>query len=284
MLGTLSTVVHRYRGSALILLAFLVIWEVTAVTHQGVLRTFWEALGLAQPVPDWRFLSSPVDVVTALPGELLDGSLPLALQQTLAHCLYAFVIAWFAGLIFSQLVASSRTWERAILPIINGLSGIPPVTLFPLLLVAFKLGGGSVIALAVFGAVISVTLICYEAQSRVTAEFRLMISKLGYSRFGRWMWELSTASDGLYTAAREGLRWSLILCVVGEMHGSVAGGLGAYIDSGRLNQNYAVVYVGILACALLSLMLKVALDGTASFLHRIVKGFLLGTRRRLLSV
>lgn len=275
MFGRGAAIISKYRGAAIVVSVFLVLWEITARTHHKVLGYIWEVFGFSKPVPDWKFLSSPLEVVQSMPDELSSGSLASACWQTLSHTLVAFIISWTFGLLLSQVLASSGRWRRALLPIINGLSGVPPVTLFPLLLVAFKLGGGSVIALAVFGAIVSVTLICYETQSRITSEFRLTISKLGYSRIGAWLWELSTASNGLYTAAREGVRWSLILSVVGEMHGSVAGGLGAYVDSGRLNQNYAIVYVGILACAILSLLLKVALDLAAAVLHKIVKRFLL---------
>jgi NitT/TauT family transport system permease protein len=281
MASRAAILLRRYSGAALVVVAFLVTWEIIALTQHDVLERIWEAFGLAKPAPDWRFLSSPVEVAQAFPGELASGSLPTAFLQTISHCLTAFIIAWGAGILLAQVLASSRKWRQALLPVINGLSGIPPVTLFPLFLVAFRLGSGSVIALAVFGAVVSVTLIYYEAQTSVKAEFGLMISKLGYSRFGVRMWELSSASNGLYTAGREGLRWCLILSVVGEMHGSVAGGLGAYVDSGRLNQNYAVVYVGVLACALTALLLKVGLDVSATALHKIIKGVLLGTRASL---
>jgi ABC-type nitrate/sulfonate/bicarbonate transport system permease component len=72
--------------------------------------------------------------------------------------------------------------------------------------------------------------------------------------------------------------------VVGEMHGSVAGGIGAYVDSARLDQRYAAVYLGVIGCALLSVLLKAALDVTAVFVHAFVKSLMLGTRMRLRAV
>lgn len=275
MISKPNKFIKKYGGSVLVVFAVLLLWEIIARTHHQILALVWNLFTLPKPVPDWTFLSSPYAVVRSLPSELVSGSLLFAFLGTVYHCLLAFIIAAAAGLLLSRLLLMSAQTQRAILPLLNALSGIPPVALFPLLLVAFKLGSGSVVALAVLGAVVSVALISYDAQVKLTHDFGLMISKLGYSKIGRWLWELSLASNGLFTAAREGIRWSLILSVVGEMHGSVAGGIGAYVDSGRLNQNYALVYVGVISCALLSLFLKIVLDAVAIVLHKIVKGLLL---------
>jgi len=266
----------KYLGTPLFLLAILIIWQAVAFGHRPLLEVIWGAMALAPPAPDWKFLSSPLEILAATPQELKDGALTQALGRTTAHCLIAFIIAWIVGLPLARALVSSRLWRHTLLPVVHGLSGIPPVTLLPLLLIAFGLDSGSVIALAIFGALLSITLVCYEAQAHLNSDFGGMIANLGYSRLAVWLWELSAVSGELHTAAREGLRWSLILSVVGEMHGSVAGGLGAYVDSGRLNQNYAVVYIGVIACGALSAALKVALDWAAYSIHTLLKRFLLG--------
>lgn len=285
LLGKLNYVIskllrdlRKYQGAALVVLTILLLWEATALYQENVLNWLWRIFSLSPPVPDLRFLSSPIEVIKDIPSELRGGALLMSLWQTTGHCLTAFLIAWTSGLLLSRLLSSSERWQRALLPLVHGLSGVPPVAILPLLLVAFRLGAASVVALAVFGAMISVTLICYEEQSRVTRDFKLMISHLGYTRLGVWLWELSTISGGLHTAARECLRWGLILVVVGEMHGSVAGGMGAYIDSARLDQRYSAVYLGIIGCALLSVLLKVTLDLSAELVHTIIKRVMLGGR------
>lgn len=283
MTGKLPKVLSRYRGAILVALASLFLWQCVALSYEPVLAWLWRVADLAPPSPDLRFLSSPVEVARIVPREV-GGALLVSLWETTAHCLTAFLIAWVAGLFLARILTSSERWRRALHPLVHGLSGVPPVTLLPVLLVAFRLGAGSVVALGVFGAFLSITLICHEEQSRVSREFKLMISNLGFTRLGVWFWELSTISGGLLTAAREGLRWSLILVVVGEMHGSVAGGIGAYVDSARLDQRYAAVYLGIVGCALLSVVLKAALDVFAVFLHASIKSLMLGSRMHLRAV
>jgi ABC-type nitrate/sulfonate/bicarbonate transport system permease component len=260
----------------LFLVAIIIFWEFVAIAHKRILEWLWFISGFIPPIPDWRFLSSPSEILISAPSEFFSGNLLTSFHQTLSHCLISFFIALCVGLLIAQTLTFSPWLRRGILPIIHGFSGIPPVTLLPLLLIAFGLDEKSVIALAAIGAIVSITLICFEAQSNIKMDFRLMLSNLGYSALGVWLWELSSLSENLRTAAREGLRWSLILCVVGEMHGSVAGGLGAYIDSGRLNQNYSAVYIGILACAMLAWLLKTGLNFGARYLHKGLKRFLLG--------
>lgn len=272
-----STEWLRERRGLMFLLAILLgIWQGISFTQASTLAWIWSTMNWPPPVPDLKFLSSPVEVLREVPAELRRGELVSAFLQTLGHTLSAFVIALIVGTALVRLMISFESWRRSVLPLVHALSGIPPVTLLPLFLVAFSLGGGSVVALSVFGATLSIILITYEALSTLKADFRTMISKLGYSSFGVWLWEFSAASDRLHTAAREGMRWCLILSVVGEMHGSVAGGLGAYVDSGRLNQNYAQVYIGILACGALATASNAGLNLGARLLHGMTKRLLLG--------
>lgn len=268
--------IEKYRSSAVLTAAGLMLWELIARFHQSVLHAIWRMLGLGGPVPDWSFLSSPIEVIKSAPREILNGDLPVAITLTAVHCLIAFLIAWALGITIGSLVAESTKFRKAVVPILNGISGVPPVMLLPVLLIAFRLGAGGVVALAVFGSLVSIILICNESLKELKADFGLMVSNSGYSSFGVRLWKLSTASNKLMTAAREGLRWCLILAVVGEMHGSVAGGLGAYGDSARLNQSYDLVFLAILACAVVSLFLNALLNWAASLMHFLVKRSLLG--------
>ena len=250
-------------------------WQIVGTFYAVALENAWLVFHLSPPVPDLGFLSSPFKVLLQGQQEFIDGSLFEAVGTTTLHTLVSFFIAWGLGLPVANLIGSSRIIRDALLPLAYAASGVPPVALLPLLLVAFQLGAGSVVALAVVGASLTVVLGCYEVQLALPTDLPEILQRLGYSSRSTSLWKLSTAAAGLQSIAREALRWSLILSVVGEMHGAIAGGLGAYIDSGRLNQNYAVVYLGILACALLAGLLKVFLGVSGSWLHRGVKAYLL---------
>ncbi len=236
-------------------IALILLWQIVAFLND-LSALFWRNQGRVAAPVDWRFLSSPLEVLLRLPSELYSGNLPDAFLATLWHTVTAAAFAFALALIASQAVSSSSTFRRAVVPLFGLLGGVPPVTLLPLFLLAFRLSAWSVIALAIFGAFFSGVLICVDAFDSINPELRPMLRKIGYSPLQVRLWTATVLSDRLGSAARETVRWSLILSVVGEMHGSIAGGLGAYVDSARLNQMYSVVFVGIVACGCLSFLLS----------------------------
>lgn len=268
--------VLQFTGPVLAAGVCLSIWQAIGSFHGAVFDYIWYFLHLRPPIPSLTFFSSPLDVLSALQTEAKSGDLFHATLQTSGHTLFAAILAYALGVGLAEWLRIDGLVARSFRPIFKAFNGIPPVTLLPVFLVAFGLGAGSVVATATFGAFLSVLFIVLNGSSQLSFDFPAMISKMGYSPFGVWLWRLSSTSSYLKTAASEGLRWSLILVVVGEMHGAVAGGLGAYVDSGRLNQNYAVVYVGILACSMLSLALQRLLDIVGAGMHKIMLRLLLG--------
>ncbi|QHG21197.1 hypothetical protein [Nostoc sp. ATCC 53789] len=156
------------------------------------------------------------------------------------------------------------------------MSGIPPVTLLPIFSLALGLESGSIIALGVFGATLSTSLILLKVLLSLNIDLSKMLENLGYSSLGVWLWKFSNISESVYLAAREGLRWSLILVVVAEMQiGDVSHGIGYYINSARLNQNYESVYLGIIGCAGVSLLLQTSLSVLSMLTHYFLKKLLL---------
>jgi NitT/TauT family transport system permease protein len=214
-------------------------------------------------------------VLQAVPEEIRNGRLVAAVGDTVAHCVVGLAIAWILSLGLSTLIHRSNLTRDTILPILKISSGVPPIAAFPLLLLLFRLGPWSIIALASLGAFISMTLGIYAAQLQVRSEIPVTLSRLGYSRRGVWCLVMSAISERLSVVGHEGLRWVLILAVVGEMHGAVAGGIGAYIDSGRSNGDYPLVYLGMLACAALSLVAYSGMSQFGRILHSRLKTLLL---------
>lgn len=266
----------RVFGTLLALAGCLLIWQAIATYHGQALAYLWPWLNLNPPVPDWSYLSSPAEVLGASSDEVSTGRLFQAVAETAWHTFLAVTIAYVMGILFAEWLKGESRVALAFRPIFGGLNGIPPVTLLPIALIAFGLGSNSVIAIACYGAFLSVLFIALRGFQEVQGDLEISIAHMGYSPFGTWLWRMSAASSQLSTAAREGLRWALILSVVAEMHGAIAGGLGSYIDSARLNQNYATVYVGIIACGLLSVLMQLSIEVIARRIHRLLITSLLG--------
>jgi ABC-type nitrate/sulfonate/bicarbonate transport system permease component len=162
----------------------------------------------------------------------------------------------------------------------KALSGIPPVMLLPILSLALGLGSNCIIALGILGATLSTSLIVLKLLQGLPPDLSKMLENLGYSRLAIWLWQLSTLSSSLFIAGRECLRWSLILVVVGEMQiGDISHGIGYYVNTARLNQSYELVYLGIIACGIITLLFQVLLNLLSFSTHTLLKQTLL--RRKL---
>ena len=263
-----------------LVLAFLSLWQVAAWAND-LLKLHYQGQGQSAAPVDWGFLSSPIAVILALPIELGSGQLGPAMLGTLWHTAVAATLAFGIAFGIAQGIHSSDLVRRATMPVLRILGGIPPVTLLPVFLLVFGLDAESVIALAVFGACISSVFGCVDALDSTPRELPLALRKLGYSTLGAKLWIATLLGGRLASAAREALRWSLILSVVGEMHGSVAGGLGSYIDRGRLNQAYASVFLGVIACGFAAIVLGRLLKLVIANVQGSVQDRLLGRPCRL---
>ncbi len=262
------TGLNRSLGVVLAIVACLLLWQAISSYHSQFLSFLWDLFEFGSPIPDWKYLSSPVDVAIAFSEESLSGRLLTATLDTAWHSLSALVLAFLLGALLAEWLKGDGKVAQSFRPILVGLNGIPPVTLLPLALIAFGLGSGSVVAIATYGALLSILFIALRGFRELRQDLEMFVSKMGYSTLGTWLWRLSASSSYLSTALREGFRWSLILSVVAEMHGSIAGGLGEYIDYARLNQDYAQVYVGIISCGILAALCQFILKFTSNVIHR----------------
>ncbi len=257
-------------------LLLLLVWQLVASFHVGLLSYLWHLFHWQPPIPNWRFLSSPFDLILVLPLELTTGSIIPDSIRTFIHTASAFGISFGLSVIIAVLLSISQNLRQGFEPIMKAMSGIPPVTLLPIFALALGLESASIIALGIFGATLSMSLILLKVLQSLRSDSSKMLENLGYSSLGVWLWTFSNISESLYLAAREGLRWALILVVVGEMQiGDVSRGIGYYINSARLNQNYESVYLGVLACGAVTLILQTSLTALSVATHTFLKKILL---------
>jgi NitT/TauT family transport system permease protein len=257
----------------------LFLWQMIAYGHTFVLTAIWNFCAWQPPVPDWRFLSSPIDLILALPSELATGSLIADAGRTFIHSAAAFAIAFGLSLTLAILLRSYNWFCAGLEPIMKALSGIPPVMLLPILSLALGLGSNCIIALGILGATLSTSLIVLKLLQGLPPDLTKMLENLGYSRLAIWLWQLSSLSSSLFIAGRECLRWSLILVVVGEMQiGDISHGIGYYVNTARLNQSYELVYLGIIACGVITLLFQVLLNLLSFSTHTLLKQILLRSK------
>ena len=94
----------------------------------------WEVIGRSGIVP--KYLFPPfTEVVKALAGAVLDGSLVAAYLVTLARVLAGFTLGSVAGVFIGVALYYSRTVRDSIYPLLSFLASTPVVAMVPLLMV-----------------------------------------------------------------------------------------------------------------------------------------------------
>ena len=115
-----------------------------AILYLGILAA-WEILPRAGLVPRLFVppLSEALGALVADHREYL-GSLP----TTFGEIFVSYVIVCGGGILAGQLVGSSATAQRMLLPVLRSAYAVPLVVLYPVMMVWFGLGSQSKIAFA----------------------------------------------------------------------------------------------------------------------------------------
>ena len=215
--------------------AILVAWE-------GVVR-----VGLANPF----FISQPTAIATALADQARSGDLARNLGVSLAEFAAGYVAAAVVGIALGLLAGRLRTFEYILEPFLWLLYSAPLVALFPLFVLWFGLGSGTVIAITFLLAVTPITANTLSGIKEVNPNLIHAARSFGANEGDLLRKVILPASLPLLVAGlRLGVGRALTGVVVAELFGATAG-LG-----------YSIAYYGGLLKTtemLASLMVVVAL-------------------------
>jgi NitT/TauT family transport system permease protein/taurine transport system permease protein len=215
-------------AQALLYLAILAAWEVLPRT--GVIPRLF--------VPP---LTEAVGALVADHREYL-GSLPTTLGEILA----AYAIACGGGILAGQLVGSSPTARRMLVPIIRGAYAVPLVVLYPVMMVWFGLGAESKIAFASLYAFIPTMLTALAGVTALNPSLAETARAFGATRLQQILFIALPASlPSIVAALRLGGALVIVGVIVAEMLGA-AEGLGFLITRYRTLLNSPGVYAGII--------------------------------------
>lgn len=111
-----------------------------------VVASIWQFLTAADLV-DSYLISSPVEVVPALWGQIESGEVLTALRITLVEFLLSFGLAVVAGVTLGVLMGWYRKVEYVLDPFVWLIFSAPIVSLYPVFLLIFGLGTPTIIAI-----------------------------------------------------------------------------------------------------------------------------------------
>lgn len=200
----------RWRAAPLGLL--LVAWGAASATAWGRARS----------------IATPLAVARATVADVLDGSLPLDLAATAARALLGATAAVALGGAVGVSLGARPSTLRAAEPALDLVRSVPPILVYPLLLLALGYSELSRAAAITFGAFGAVAVPVAEALARMPVERRdaARLAGLRGVALARGLL-LPEATPALVTGARLALSQGLVVAVVTEMLITPAHGLGA---------------------------------------------------------
>jgi NitT/TauT family transport system permease protein len=202
----------------------------------------WELLPRAGLVP--RLFVPPLsEALGALVGNRQEflGSLPTTFGEILA----AYAIACGGGILFGQLVGSSASARRMVLPVLRSAYAVPLVVLYPVMMVWFGLGSQSKIAFAAIYAFIPTMLTAVAGVAALTPALAETARAFGATRAQQILYIALPASlPSIVAALRLGGALVIVGVIVAQMLGA-ADGLGYLITRHRTLLDSPGVYAGI---------------------------------------
>jgi len=186
---------------------------------------------------------------------LLDGTLLKNALVTLQEVLAGLALGVITATVLGYLLAKSRSVERFLSPYIVASQSVPTVAIAPLLVIWFGPGLFSkvlVCALIVFFPVLVNTIVGVRS---VPEDLRDLMRSLQATRWQTFrLLEVPAALPVFLGGLRIGATLSVIGAVVGEFVGADSG-LGFMINRARGQYDTALVFVAVLALAIMALSL-----------------------------
>lgn len=172
----------------------------------------------------------------------------------------SLVIGTALAVPIAHLCARSRTLDALFAPVLYLLYPIPKVVLLPILLVLFGLGDAPKVVLISLTVFFQVLVAVRDAVRAIPESSVLAIRSLGGSRFDEYRHVAVPATmPAVFTSLRIGVGTAIAVLFIAEaMAGST--GLGYFIMQSWSMVNYPRMFAGIIAMALLGVVLYAIFD------------------------
>ncbi len=209
-----------------------------------------------------RAVAGPVDTARALWTCLLDGTLVADMGATLVRVALGVGAGFAAGIPIGLWAGGSRNGGE-VESFLDFFRAIPPLLVFPILLLAFGYGNEARVAVVAFAALLVVSLHVAAAIRQVPRARAEYVATLELTRWQRFKWfQFYATLPGILTSLRHAIASGLIVAVVTEMVIGAPHGLGSRAVSAQMSYDapalYALVLVtGALGAGLAALILQI---------------------------
>lgn len=223
-----KTSTQREEGSAAVkpaaasrpALRLLKTWAIPA-TGLAILIALWQAVVTLFDIPAWK-LPAPSSIANEL---VVSRSLFLKhTWVTLAEALYGLTIAFLFSVVVATAMAFSRSFQRAIYPLLIASQTIPIIVIAPLLLIWVGYGLAPKIIVVVLVTFFPLVVNVMDGLRSVEPDMTNMMRTLGAKRWQIFAKvQVPTALPYLFSGAKIAATFSIIGAIIGEWVGASAG-------------------------------------------------------------
>ena len=218
-----------------------------------VVLLLWQAiswLGTFNPI----YFASPYEVFIEFVKMLLEHSIIWDLVSTLYRVIISILIATFIGVPTGVFLGYFSSLYGYVGGIVDFLRSIPPIVVYPLLLIILGPGNSSRIGVAIFGSVVVLVLIIAKGLFNQSDLRKRYLAILGASRIQiirHIVWyEALPYMVGLRTA----ISLTIIIIVVTEMLVGARFGLGTRVQNVQITSNIPDLFATIIIIGLLGVL------------------------------
>ncbi|HET9078939.1 MAG TPA: ABC transporter permease [Trebonia sp.] len=226
----------------------------------GLLLVFGAAeLALWAGKVDQVLFPLPSTVVRVAFGMLGDPAFWSAVGTTLGLWAEAVAISVGIGVIAGLLLGTLPWAERALRPVTEFLRPLPPIVLYPLVLLIVQDGPKTEVAVIVFGAVWPVLINTVYGVGEVDPVARQTLRSFGFGPLAvAWRVSLPSAAPFVATGVRIAASLGFVVAIATELIGTGLNGIGSYL----VQQEAGTVDISpILAVAVWSGVLGLVING-----------------------
>lgn len=225
------------------IVGFILLWELLA------------SFGFLNPI----LIPGPVRVGQAVSDYFTSGVIWEHLFASLRRAALGFSLAVVLGLFLGVLIGRVRTIDRFIGPLIEVFRQLPPLAIFPVLIILLGLGFRSQVAIVLWASLWPILLNTISGTRETDPVLIKAARSLGCSRFQTFSKVvLPSAVPTIATGLRLGGSYSLLVLVAAEMIGANSG-LGFLIVNRQYNFLIPEMYASIAILAVLGTIVNFAL-------------------------
>lgn len=228
----------------LILLAFLVGWEVLA--RLEIINTFT--------------FSSPMRVINTIIGLFKDGSLFSHIGITLYEIIISFIISSGVGLLISSILWSNTTLSKIVEPYLTVLNSLPKVALGPLIIIWVGASINSIIFMSLLISTFVTIINIYNSFISTDKNYIVLMKSFRASKWQIFSKVVFPSNfKNIISALKINISMNLIGVIMGELLVS-KNGIGYLIMYGSQVFNIDLVIAGVFILGIISYLMYLIVD------------------------